>query len=35
MEKVQNNILPYPAFELIKKCKYKEDITNICREIGN
>ena len=29
-----NNLVPYNARELIKKCKTKKDIINICREIG-
>ena len=34
MENNQNNLVPYNARELIKKCKTKQDIINICREIG-
>jgi hypothetical protein len=34
MESRANNLVPYNAKELIKKCRSKQDITNICREIG-
>ncbi len=34
MENSQNNLVPYPASELIEKCRSNEDIANICREIG-
>ena len=34
MQLEQPRLVPYPAEELLKKCKYKEDIVNICREIG-
>ena len=35
MQQQQENLVPYQASELLKKCKCREDITNICRELGN
>ena len=35
MQLGQSRLVPYHAEELLKKCKYKEDIVNICREMGN
>ena len=35
MDPNQNNLIAYPAAELMKKCKCHEDIVNICREMGN
>ena len=35
MELSQNNLVAYPASDLMKKCKCHEDIVNICREMGN
>ena len=29
-----NNLIAYPASELLKKCQSHEDIVNICREMG-
>ena len=34
MQKEQGRLVPYPAEELLKKFKCKEDIINICREMG-
>lgn len=34
MEGIRPNLVPVPASELLKKCKKKEDIINICRELG-
>ena len=34
MQLEQSRLVPYPAEELLKKCKCKEDIVNICREMG-
>ena len=34
MEGNEQNLVPVPASELLKKCKKKEDIINICRELG-
>lgn len=34
MENSSNNLVPCNAAEIIKKCRSKEDIQNICREIG-
>ena len=28
------NLFAYPASKLLKKCKCREDIVNICRELG-
>lgn len=28
------NLVAYPASELLKKCKCREDIVNVCRELG-
>jgi len=35
MESRNVNLVPVPATELLKKCKNKEDIINLCRELGN
>ena len=35
MNQNQNNLVAYPASDLMKKCKCHEDIVNICREMGN
>ena len=35
MENLQGNLVSYQASELLKKCKCREDIINICRELGN
>ena len=35
MEVQQNNLVPYNAGDLLKKCRSKEDIISIRREIGN
>ena len=29
------DLVHVPASELVKKCRYREDIINICRELGN
>ena len=29
------NLVHIPAKELLQKCKNKEDIINLCRELGN
>jgi hypothetical protein len=29
------NLVHIPATELLQKCKNKEDIINLCRELGN
>lgn len=29
------HLVPVPASDLLKKCRNKEDIINICRELGN
>ena len=34
MEEQINNLVPVKASELLKKCKNKEDLRNICRELG-
>ena len=34
MQLEQPRLVPYPAKESLKKCKCKEDIVNICREMG-
>ena len=34
MQGQQENLVSYPANELLKKCKCHEDIVNICREMG-
>lgn len=31
----QNELIAFPASELMKKCKCHEDIVNLCREMGN
>ena len=35
MMEQQQNLVSYKASELLKKCKCREDIINICRELGN
>ena len=30
----EQNLVKYEASELLKKCKCREDIINICRELG-
>ena len=35
MQEQQNNLVPFPARDLLKKCQCKEDIINITREMGN
>ena len=34
MEGENLNLVPVPASQLLKKCRNKEDIVNICRELG-
>ena len=34
MQLEHTRLVPYPAEELLKKCKCKEDIINICWEMG-
>ena len=34
MQQEGPQLVPYPAEEILKKCKCKEDIINICREMG-
>ena len=31
----QNELIAFPASELMKKYKCHEDIVNLCREMGN
>lgn len=35
MQQINNNLVPFPANELLKKCQCREDIVNITREMGN
>ena len=34
MQEIRPNLVPVPATELLRKCKKKEDLINICRELG-
>ena len=34
MEENIPNLVPLPASELLKKCRKKEDLINICRKLG-
>jgi hypothetical protein len=34
MEYQDHDLVPVQASELMKKCKNKEDLINICRELG-
>ena len=34
MEQINQHLIPVSATEILKKCKNKEDIVNICRELG-
>ena len=35
MQQEEQQLVTVSASELLKKCRNKEDIINICREVGN